>query len=219
MPVLTIEDVCTEARAYSEIITKELHPSLLGVTDGKAVGTYVEQNFINYLHEKGWTFERGNAASGLDFPGLEVDIKVTSVKQPQSSCPFRSLRQKIFGLGYGILVFVYDKKDDATAGGARLHIKDTVYISKERTADYTMTSGLAEMLDKDANDEELASFMQSRALTDDHEELMHLAQLVLATRPTVGYLTISPAMQWRLQYKRAIKRAGEVEGLLSLYRI
>jgi len=41
-----------------------------------------------------------------------VDIKVTSIRQPQSSCPFKSARQKIYGLGYSLIVFVYDKKDD-----------------------------------------------------------------------------------------------------------
>ena len=39
-------------------------------------------------------------------------MKVTAITQPQSSCPFKSARQKIFDLGYSLLVFVYDKKDD-----------------------------------------------------------------------------------------------------------
>lgn len=50
----------------------------------------------------------GNSASGIDLPGLGVDIKVTSIKQPQSSCPFKSATQKVYGLGYGLLVFVYE---------------------------------------------------------------------------------------------------------------
>jgi hypothetical protein len=56
----------------------------------------------------------GNAASGIDLPSADIltDIKVTSIKQPQSSCPFKDVKQKIYGLGYNLLVFVYDKKDD-----------------------------------------------------------------------------------------------------------
>jgi len=57
-----------------------------------------------------YQFPPSNSAKGIDFPEIDVDIKVTSFKQPQSSCPFRSARQKIFGLGYSLLVFVYEKK-------------------------------------------------------------------------------------------------------------
>jgi hypothetical protein len=39
-------------------------------------------------------------------------MKVTRIKQPQSSCPFKSARQKIYGLGYSLIVFVYEKIDD-----------------------------------------------------------------------------------------------------------
>ena len=39
---------------------------------------------------------------------LKYGIKVTSIKQPQSSCPFKDAKQKVFGLGYNLLVFVYD---------------------------------------------------------------------------------------------------------------
>ena len=50
--------------------------------------------------------------NGIDAPELDVDIKVTSIKQPQSSCPFKSARPKRYGLGYNLLVFVYEKSDD-----------------------------------------------------------------------------------------------------------
>lgn len=75
-------------------------------TDGKAVGTYLEHKFKAYLKEK-YTFDEGNSANGIDLPSLGVDIKTTSIMQPQSSCPFKSARQKIYGLGYNLLVFVY----------------------------------------------------------------------------------------------------------------
>lgn len=217
LTTLTIEAMCREAQAYSQVITNSLHPALHGVTDGKAVGTYVEQNFINHLLAQGYVFQQGNAANGLDFPGLEVDIKVTSIAQPQSSCPFRSLGQKIFGLGYGIIIFVYEKED--TPQGARLVIRDNVFIDKKRTADFTMTTGLNALLDQGANQEDLAAFLAERNLTADYNELMRLAQEVLQQRPSVGYLTISPALQWRLQYSRALRHAGEIEGLTALYKV
>ena len=38
---------------------------------------------------------RGSSAKGIDFPALDVDMKVTSVRQPRSSSPFKSARQEI----------------------------------------------------------------------------------------------------------------------------
>lgn len=89
----------------------------------------------------------GNSASGIDFPGLFVDIKVTSVKQPQSSCPFKSARQKIFGLGYALIIFVYEKTDNSTNRTANLNILHTIYVSAERTADFQMTRGIRSILE------------------------------------------------------------------------
>ena len=108
---------------------------MFGVTDGKAVGTYLEHKFQTAL-QKRFQYERGSLAKGIDFPGLEVDIKVTSVRQPQSSCPFKSARQKIYGLGYSLLVFVYDRHDDQAARTGRLDILHAVFVKKERTADF-----------------------------------------------------------------------------------
>lgn len=41
-PQLTIPLLINAARDFSELMTNQDHPDLLGVTDGKAVGTYVE---------------------------------------------------------------------------------------------------------------------------------------------------------------------------------
>src|SRR5947207_4745967 len=108
---LTVELFQQEAAAFARAESTWPEPSLFGVTDGKVVGTYLEQKFQAYLQTK-YEYARGNSATGIDFPGLEVDIKVTSIRQPQSSCPFKSASQKIYGLGYSLLVFVYEKKDD-----------------------------------------------------------------------------------------------------------
>ena len=215
---LTAKLLRDEANEFSNKESQHPEPSLFGVTDGKAVGTYLEAKFIGTLREKGYVFGQGNAANGLDFPSLNIDIKVTSIKQPQSSCPIRSIRQKVFGLGYGLIVFVYSKNDDPQSKTATLTITDTIFIEADQTADFTMTKGLLEILDSGGNEEDLAAFMQARSLTDDYNDLMALAKEVLATRPKQGYLTISPALQWRLQYKRAIEKAGTVDGVLSVYK-
>jgi hypothetical protein len=118
---------------------------LFGITDGKAVGTYIEHKFKDYLNEK-YLVDDGNSARGIDLPAHEIntDIKVTSIKQPQSSCPFKDARQKIFGLGYNLLVFVYEKKDNHNTETAALDFKSCSFINKERTADYTTSFRLIE---------------------------------------------------------------------------
>jgi len=101
---LTIELLQADAAAFARVESTYPEPTLFGVTDGKAVGTYLEQKFQAHLQTK-YEYTRGNSATGIDFPGLDVDIKVTSIRQPQSSCPFKSASQKIYGLGYSLLVF------------------------------------------------------------------------------------------------------------------
>src|SRR2546427_13250965 len=131
-PPLTVDALRTEAAVFSEAESVFPEPSLYGVTDGKAVGTYFEHKFHSYLSIR-YTHNPGTSASGIDFPEINVDMKTTSKKQPQSSCPFKNPRQKIFGLGYALLIFVYVKTDDPKARTGLLDIKHTIFIEKERT--------------------------------------------------------------------------------------
>ena len=157
MQPLTPETLREEAAKFALVKSRHDEPDLYGITDGKADGTYLEHKFKSYLVEQ-YDFETGNSASGIDFPDLDVDMKVTSIKQPQSSCPFKSARQKIFGLGYSWLVFVYEKSDDHNAQTGRLDIKHAIYVEKECTADFQMTRGIREILDRDGNKDDLIAF-------------------------------------------------------------
>lgn len=214
---LTIDLLCVEAQTFSDIESKHSEPSLFGVTDGKAVGTYLEHKFRTYLLQR-YNFTEGNSANGIDFPGLGVDMKVTSIKQPQSSCPFRSARQKIYGLGYGLIVFVYDKADDSASRTSNLRMTATVYVEPQRTADFQMTRGLRQIVENDGNAEDLMAFMSEKNLPVDDIELKNLAEEILANKPEQGYLTISNALQWRLQYGRVIEKAGSESGIRSIYK-
>lgn len=217
MPALTIEILCSEAARFSAAESRHPEPLLYGVTDGKAIGTYLEQKFRLYLKE-GYEFVEGNSASGIDFPGLLVDVKVTSIKQPQSSCPFKSARQKIFGLGYSLLIFVYDKTDNSASRTASLNILHTIYVSAERTADFQMTRGIRNILDNEGNKDDLIAFILDRNLPVDEIEAGNIADEILRNPPIQGVLTISNALQWRLQYRRVIERAGQEEGVIPVYR-
>lgn len=216
-PKLTLETLKRAACDFADIESAHQEPVLYGVTDGKAVGTYFEHKFRSYLRER-YDFKEGSSASGIDFPELEVDIKVTSVKQPQSSCPFRSARQKIYGLGYALLVFVYEKIDDPRTKAATLNVLHTIFVSKERTGDFQTTVGLREIIKNGANVDDILAFFEERRLPIDDIEAVALAKEVLANPPEVGYLTISNALQWRLQYSRVIEKAGEAPGIERLRR-
>ncbi len=214
-PILTVADLHKEARSFAEAESSHAEPSLFGVTDGKAVGTYLEHKFQVSLLDR-YTYPKGNSAKGIDFPGINVDIKVTSVRQPQSSCPFRSARQKVYGLGYSLLIFVYAKTDDEAKRTARLDILHTIFVEKERTADFQTTKGILRLLENQANRDDLLAFFEKRMLPLDQIAAENLADEVLRTPPLLGSLTISNALQWRLQYSRAIEQAGTVEGVLRL---
>ncbi len=212
---LTVELLKSKARAFAKLESSHKEKSLFGVTDGKAVGTYLEHKFQETLRVR-FDYARGNSAKGIDFPKLGVDIKVTSIRQPQSSCPFKSAKQKIYGLGYSLLVFVYDKKDDRQSKSATLNIKHVVFVENGRTADFQTTSGVLRILDNAGNADDLVAFMMERFLPVDEIQAESLAKEILNRRPEVGYLTISNALQWRLQYARVIEQAGKVSGLERL---
>ncbi|MDB9349577.1 restriction endonuclease [Nodularia spumigena] len=217
MTILTIEALCTEAALFSAAESRHPEPLLYGVTDGKAIGTYLEQKFRLDLKNK-YDFVEGNSASGIDFPGLLVDVKVTSIKQPQSSCPFKSARQKIFGLGYALIIFVYHKTDQSMNRTANLNILHTIYVSAERTADFQMTRGIRSILENEGNKDDLIAFMYDRNLPVDEIEASNIADEILLNPPLQRFLTISNALQWRLQYRRVIESAGEEAGIIAVYR-
>jgi hypothetical protein len=217
LPELTLELLKTTANEYAKLLDATPIPELYGVTDGKKVGTHVEAGFNAHINLH-FSNEQGNAAKGIDFPQLDVDLKVTSIKQPQSSSPFRDATQKVYGLGYHLLVFVYEKLDDHDLKAARLDFKHVVFIDQSITSDFQTTSGLIKIIDNDGNVDDVDAFLFERNLPLDEIGRRTLAERILTERPTVGCLTISNALQWRLQYGRAVQlaSAAETEGVEDL---
>jgi hypothetical protein len=209
---LTIENVTIEAKAFCIAQSNTPNKELFGVTDGKAVGTHIEHKFQQHLADK-YELKIGSSAKGIDLPSVDIDIKVTSVKQPQSSCPFKDAKQKIFGLGYNLLVFVYDKVDNPKTKTANLDFVSCSFISKERTADYTTTFRLREMVKDKANIEDIIAYLNDKNIPADEITLQQLAEQILKTPPEQGYLTISNALQWRLQYQRIVTLSDNVDGI------
>lgn len=211
---LTIEKLIQEAQCFCVEQSKILHKELYGVTDGKTVGTLIEHKFQMHLQEK-YELTVGSSAKGIDLPSDDIltDIKVTSIKQPQSSCPFKDAKQKIFGLGYNLLVFVYDKTDDFENQTAILNFVSCSFVSKERTADYTTTYRLREMVSDKANEADIIGYLQDKNIPADDITLNEIAKQILETPPEQGYLTISNALQWRLQYQRIVSLTEDIPGV------
>ena len=214
---LTVGTLRTEAAAFAESLHQRPVAELFGTTDGKALGTWIESSFNDFLTNR-CTFDPGSAARGIDFPELNVDLKATFLSQPQSSCPFRDASQKVFGLGYHLLVFVYEKTDVNETRTARIDVRHLVFIERERTADYQTTAGVRGILERNGNADDLAAFLEERNLPLDDIGRRSLAERILARPPRQGYITVSNALQWRLQYGHAIRNAGEVAGVHDLLR-
>ena len=211
---VTIEKLIEEAQLFCVEQSKFQHKELYGVTDGKAVGTLIEHKFQSHLNEK-YEVLVGSSAKGMDLPSddIQTDIKVTSIKQPQSSCPFKDAKQKIFGLGYNLLVFVYDKTDDPTSETAILNFVSCSFVHKERTADYTTSFRLREMVKDGANEADIIAYLQDKNIPADEITLAKVAEQILQSTPEQGYLTISNALQWRLQYQRIVALADDIQGI------
>lgn len=154
----------------------------------------------------------------MDLPSVNTDIKVTSIKQPQSSCPFKDSKQKIFGLGYNLIVFVYKKYDDDKTHKGMLDFVACSFIDKSRTADYQTTSGLHKIIDNNGNSDDIFAFLIERHIPTDETTLYQIAEEILKNPPSIGYLTISNALQWRLQYGRIVALDKEIPGIDTLIR-
>ena len=172
---LSIESLIKEAKLFCKQMSNQPHEQIRGVTDGKSVGDYFEKLFKEHILQK-YTAAIGSSASGIDFPDPEVntDIKVTSIRQPQSSAPFRSFRQKIYGLGYNILLFVYDKDDNKTYNVTFLHAR---FIYNSKTGDFITTKGLKRILEEGGNLDDIKAFILERVPYIDDLELENIANV------------------------------------------
>jgi hypothetical protein len=214
-PALTVEALQREARLFAKRESTHRESSIYGIDNGKKIGDYLERKLSDYLEAR-YTFARGNPASGIDFPDLQVDVKVTSAKQPQSSAPYKLPRQKVFGLGYSLLVFVYNKTNDPGSGTSTLNILHVLFIEAARTADYGTTKGILDILQRHGSLQAIIAYLHKCRLPIDDVEAKALAEEILLKSPVQGYLGVSLAPQWRLGYSRPIKEAGQVDGIVRV---
>lgn len=89
-------------------------------------------------------------------------------------------------------------------------------MNADRTADFQMTKGILQILANEGNRDDIIAFLLDRNLPVDEIEVNKVADEIISNPPKQGYLTISNALQWRLQYGRVIEQANQVEGI---YRV
>lgn len=217
MKKLDRKELIKSAETFCKQENGKYRKELFGVTDGKAVGTFVEHLFRDYLSNK-YEMEVGSSANGLDLPSVNTDIKVTSIKQPQSNCPFKDSKQKIYGLGYNLIVFAYKKIDDIKQKKGMLEFVSCTYIDKSRTADYQTTTGLKQIIENKGNVDDIFAFLNDHKIPADEVTLMNMAKDILKNPPAIGYLTISNALQWRLQYGRIVSLNETIDGISPIFK-
>ena len=110
-------------------------------------------------------------------------------------------------------MFVYDKTDDPETSTAKLDFKSAVFVDRKQTADHQTTYGILEILRRDGNRDDIVAFLDERNLPLEEIGRNTLAERIIKEPPALGYLTISNALQWRLQYSRVIAIAGNKEGV------
>ncbi len=64
--------------------------------------------------------------------------------------------------------------------------------------------------------EDLMGFLEDKNVPGDEIIYNELADEILANPPEQGYLTISNALQWRLQYARVITLDNKVDGVRNV---
>lgn len=73
----------------------------------------------------------------------------------------------------------------------------------------------SQMLSVHANKDDIIGLLYNRNVPGDEITYSDLADEILANPPQQGYLTISNALQWRLQYKRVIELNNSVGGVVN----
>ena len=71
------------------------------------------------------------------------------------------------------------------------------------------------MIDDGANKDDIVGFLVDKYVPGDATVYSDLADEILRNKPKQGYLTISNALQWRLQYTRVISLENTVNGVLN----
>ena len=63
--------------------------------------------------------------------------------------------------------------------------------------------------------EDIIALLEDRSVPGDELVYNELAEEIMENPPIQGYLTISNALQWRLQYRRVISLDNKIDGVIN----
>ena len=72
------------------------------------------------------------------------------------------------------------------------------------------------MINDGANIEDIIAYLNDKNIPADDIALTQIAKQILKDTPKLGYLTISNALQWRLQYGRVVALSEKVNGITKI---
>ena len=72
-------------------------------------------------------------------------------------------------------------------------------------------------MDNEGNLDDILAYFEERMIPAEEIQARKLAEEVLNNPPEIGYLTITNALQWRLQYSRVIHEAGNIDGIIKVH--
>ncbi len=72
------------------------------------------------------------------------------------------------------------------------------------------------MIKDKANEADIIAYLNDKNIPADEITLYKLAKQILQSPPEQGYLTISNALQWRLQYQRIVTLDKKVKGIIKI---
>ncbi len=117
-----------------------------------------------------------------------------------------------------MIVFVYIKEDDTKQKKGKLNFLSCTFVESSRTADNQTTTGLRAIIANNGNEDDIFAFLSDHRIPGDDVTLMNMAHEILKGPPKIGYLTISNALQWRLQYSRIVALDETVDGITPIVK-
>ena len=93
------------------------------------------------------------------------------------------------------------------------------FIDKSRTADFQTTTGIHKIISNQGNQDDIFAFLTEHNIPCDEVTLYRMAGEILDNPPLIGYLTISNALQWRLQYGRVVSLPENVDGIEQIIKL
>ena len=149
---------------------QSLEAGELDISDGKSIGTFIEKLLTVLLSIKKKCVFSGSAARGVDLPELNLGIKATSDRQPQSSEPFKNAYERIFGIENALLVFIYNGTAYTAEAEANLRCIQHYLLSETNVADKSLCASARSVRDlynrKIINEDVLKSVLRLLVLSD-----------------------------------------------------